>query len=98
MKIMHCPLNGPRNISEFTYGGQVHTMPDPKTCDDPSWARYVFYEENAIGIVREWWQHTPSSYWFIVERHNGSDDILRTYDPGELFTERVDFQAPGGEA
>ena len=58
MKIMHCPLNGPRNISEFTYGGQVHTMPDPKTCDDPSWARYVFYEENAIGIVREWWQHT----------------------------------------
>ncbi|MCR8722118.1 sarcosine oxidase subunit delta, partial [Pseudomonas syringae] len=22
MKIMTCPLNGPRNISEFTYGGE----------------------------------------------------------------------------
>ncbi|MQT72472.1 sarcosine oxidase subunit delta, partial [Pseudomonas sp. FSL R10-0071] len=22
MKIMMCPLNGPRNISEFTYGGE----------------------------------------------------------------------------
>jgi sarcosine oxidase subunit delta len=41
--------------------------------------------------VREWWQHAPSSYWFIAERHNASDDILRTYDPGELFSERVDF-------
>ena len=46
---------------------------------------------NAIGIVREWWQHAPSSYWFIAERHNASDNILRTYDPGELFDERVDF-------
>ena len=23
MKIMHCPLNGPRNISEFVWGGEV---------------------------------------------------------------------------
>ncbi|MGE8384902.1 MAG: sarcosine oxidase subunit delta, partial [Pseudomonas putida] len=22
MKILTCPLNGPRNISEFTYGGE----------------------------------------------------------------------------
>jgi sarcosine oxidase subunit beta len=24
-----CPLNGPRNISEFTYGGEFKPMPDP---------------------------------------------------------------------
>ena len=91
MKIMQCPLNGPRNISEFVYGGQVEPMPDPQQCSDKDWASYVFYDNNAIGIVREWWQHAPSSYWFIAERHNASDDILRTYDPGELFSERVDF-------
>lgn len=34
MKIMPCPLNGPRNISEFTYGGEFKPMPDPTTCSD----------------------------------------------------------------
>ena len=38
MKIMPCPLNGPRNISEFTYGGEFKPMPDPATCSDAEWA------------------------------------------------------------
>lgn len=95
MKIMHCPLNGPRNISEFTYGGQVLAMPDPERCSDREWSHYVFYADNTIGVVREWWQHTASSYWFIAERHNGSDDILRTYDPGELFSAQGDLTEGG---
>ena len=43
MKIMNCPLNGPRNISEFVYGGQVKAMPDVRDVSDTDWARYVFY-------------------------------------------------------
>ena len=86
MKILHCPLNGPRNISEFVYGGQVKPMPNPESATDTEWAAYVFYENNSIGVVREWWLHAPSSYWFIVERHNGTDTILRTYDPSELLS------------
>ena len=35
MKIMNCPLNGPRNISEFAWGGEVKQMPDPASVDDP---------------------------------------------------------------
>lgn len=31
--------------------------------------------------------HAPSSYWFIAERHNQSDEVLRTYDPSELFAQ-----------
>ena len=38
MKIMMCPLNGPRNISEFTYGGEFKPMPDPVNCSDAEWA------------------------------------------------------------
>ena len=34
MKIMPCPLNGPRNISEFVCGGEVLDMPDPATGSD----------------------------------------------------------------
>ena len=44
MKILSCPLNGPRNIAEFIYGGQVKEMPDPAQATDQQWAHYVFYE------------------------------------------------------
>lgn len=97
MKIMMCPLNGPRNISEFTYGGEFKVMPDPTTCSDGEWADYVFNSENLAGVVREWWMHTPSSYWFIAERHAVSDEVLRTFDPKELFTRRVEFSTAAKE-
>jgi sarcosine oxidase, subunit delta len=93
MKMMICPLNGLRNISEFSYGGEVRNMPDQNTCSDMEWADYVFNKDNQIGISREWWMHTPSSYWFIAERHTASDEIIRTYDPKEIFNTRVDFES-----
>jgi sarcosine oxidase subunit delta len=97
MKVMNCPLNGPRNISEFTYGGEFKQVPDPQTCSDAEWADYVFNSEDLLGVVREWWMHNPSSYWFLAERHTGSDEILRTFDPKELFNTRVEFTAAAKE-
>ena len=91
MKIMHCPLNGPRNISEFVYGGDVRQMPKPDDCTDKEWAEYVFYSDNRAGVVSEWWLHAPSGYWFIAERHTVTDDIVRTYDASEIFQQRIDF-------
>ena len=91
MKIMNSPLNGPRNISEFTYGGELKAMPDSATCSDIEWADYVFNSDNAAGVVTEWWMHTPSSYWFLAERHTVTDQIIRTFDPKEVFNQRVDF-------
>ena len=93
MKVMTCPLNGPRNISEFTYGGEFKQMPDPQTCSDAEWADYVFNSEDVLGVVREWWMHSPSSYWFLAERHTVTDEIIRTFDPRELFSTRVEFTA-----
>ncbi|AOM01605.1 MAG: sarcosine oxidase subunit delta [Rhodobacteraceae bacterium] len=91
MKIMPCPLNGPRNISEFVYGGELADMPDPDTCSDREWADYVFFSDNTAGVVTEWWMHAASSYWFLAERHTVTDEILRTFDPSERFTQRVEF-------
>jgi sarcosine oxidase, subunit delta len=80
MKIMTCPLNGPRNIAEFAFGGEVRSEPaDDK--DDASWAAYVWCRDNSAGVVREWWCHVPSGYWFIAERNTATDEILRTYRP-----------------
>lgn len=91
MKIMTCPLNGPRNIAEFVYGGEVVAMPDPNGSTDVEWADYVFLEENRAGVVREWWCHAPTSFWFIAERDTVRDEILRTYPAGEVFKDRIDF-------
>lgn len=79
MKIITCPLNGPRPVSEFVYWGEVRPMPDPAGCDDAAWADYVFNRNGAPGVKREWWCHTPSNTWFIAERDTAKDVVLRTY-------------------
>jgi sarcosine oxidase subunit delta len=100
MKIMPCPLNGPRNISEFACAGEVVIAPDANRCTDEEWADYVFMQTNNAGVVREWWIHVPSAYWFIAERDTRTDEIIRTYEASEVFAERVEFTPPesaGGE-
>ena len=89
MKIMPCPLNGPRNIQEFICAGPVEPHPDPNRCSDEEWAEYVWLEENVAGVVREWWCHVATSYWFIAERNTVTDEILATYPADRVFSERV---------
>jgi sarcosine oxidase subunit delta len=79
MKIMTCPINGPRPIQEFHFGGEVRDAPDPAATSDDNWADYVFCRAGEPGIKREWWYHLPSGTWFIAERHNVTDEIIRTY-------------------
>ncbi|WP_153162483.1 sarcosine oxidase subunit delta [Zoogloea sp. 1C4] len=79
MKILTCPLNGPRPVSEFFCWGEVRPMPDPAACDDATWADYVFNRNGAPGVKREWWCHTPSNTWFIAERDTEKDVVVRTY-------------------
>ncbi len=78
MKIMPCPLNGPRNITEFICHGPVKAMPAP---DAPAeaWADYAFFEDNSAGPVVEWWFHIPTAYWFIAERDTMTDEIIQTW-------------------
>jgi sarcosine oxidase subunit delta len=83
MKIMTCPVNGARPISEFVYGGEVRPMPDPQAVDDAMWADYVYNRNGAPGIKQEWWCHVPSNTWFIAERNTLTDEVLRTFLYGE---------------
>ena len=92
MKIMPCPLNGPRNIQEFICAGPVEPHPNPNRCSDEEWTEYVWMEENLAGVVREWWCHVATSYWFIAERNTVSDEILATYPANRVFSERVEFE------
>ena len=83
MKLMTCPINGARPVSEFIYGGEVRPMPNPQTADDAMWADYVFNRNGAAGVKQEWWCHMPSNTWFLVDRNTVTDEILRTYLFGE---------------
>ncbi|TDJ63722.1 MAG: sarcosine oxidase subunit delta [Proteobacteria bacterium] len=84
MKIMDCPLNGPRNISEFICGGEVREMPDPATCSDGAWVDYLFMENNKAGVIYEWWCHTPTTFWFIARRDTRSEEIIETMTVAEF--------------
>ncbi len=88
MKLMPCPLNGPRNITEFVYGGPVVVEPDQNACTDREWTDFLFMEPDHAGVAREWWCHAATAYWFIAERDMVSDEIIRTYPASELFADR----------
>lgn len=93
MKLMNCPLNGARNISEFVWGGEVKAMPDPATATDAEWTEYVFLENNIAGVVHEWWLHAPTNYWFIARRNTVSDEILETMTVDTYFARHAGAQA-----
>jgi sarcosine oxidase subunit delta len=82
MKILDCPLNGPRNISEFACLGEVKEMPEPGA-GAAEWSNFVFMEQNPAGLVREWWIHVPTNYVFVVDRDTRTDDIVATYRIGD---------------
>jgi sarcosine oxidase subunit delta len=83
MKLLTCPVNGPRPVSEFAYGGEYREMPEPTTASDTQWAAYVFNRASLPGVKKEWWYHVPSGTWFIAERDVQADVVQRTYLFGE---------------
>ena len=80
MKILTCPVNGPRNIAEFQYLGPVRAA----SAEEPGeLIEALFYAENPLGVMREWWRHTPSNTILIAERHTVTDQIVATYLPNQ---------------
>jgi heterotetrameric sarcosine oxidase delta subunit len=81
-----CPWCGPRDESEFTYGGEAHIArpQDPYALSDDDWADYLYNRTNPKGRHREQWCHTHGCRrWFNVERDTVSYHILSVYRVGE---------------
>ena len=97
MKLLQCPLNGPRNISEFTYGGEYHPLQDPAGSSSREWAEHLFFCDNSAGVVTEWWCHNATSFWFLAERNTLTDEIIKTFEAAELFHTRVEFSTTADE-
>ncbi|PYI69010.1 sarcosine oxidase subunit delta [Arthrobacter livingstonensis] len=86
MLLFSCPNCGPRNETEFHYGGQAHVAyPDqPGELSDREWAEYLFYRQNTKGLFAERWVHsTGCRKWFNMIRDTVSYDIQAVYRMGE---------------
>lgn len=83
MKLIDCPGIGARPINEFVYHGEVR-QPPPQRADGGALAAHVFHRAGAPGVLREWWFHTPTGRWFVLERDTRSDTVLRSLPSSEI--------------
>ncbi len=72
-----CPHCGPRDVGEFTYGGDATLRrPDPENDDPEAWCAYVYLRANPMGAHEEYWQHTQGCrLWLKVRRDTLTHDI-----------------------
>ncbi|MGW3097517.1 sarcosine oxidase subunit delta family protein [Streptomyces sp. NPDC001102] len=93
MLLISCPWCGPRDESEFHYGGQAHVPypEDPSALTDEEWARYLFFRANPKGPFAERWSHaTGCRRWFNAVRDTATNEILAVYRTGEERPESLD--------
>ncbi|MFJ9722413.1 sarcosine oxidase subunit delta family protein [Streptomyces sp. NPDC101209] len=86
MLLISCPWCGPRDESEFHYGGQAHVPypQDPSALTDEEWARYLFFRTNPKGPFAERWSHaTGCRRWFNAVRDTATNEVLAVYRSGE---------------
>ncbi|MET8248954.1 sarcosine oxidase subunit alpha family protein [Streptomyces sp. NPDC005202] len=86
MLLIPCPWCGPRDETEFHYGGQAHVPypEDPAALTDEEWARYLFFRDNPKGPFAERWSHAAGCRrWFNAVRDTSTNEILAVYRAGE---------------
>ncbi len=81
-----CPWCGPRNETEFSFGGESHIIRPvrPESISDRDWSDYQFLRENPKGTHYERWQHRfGCRQWINVARDTLSHEIYSVYPMGD---------------
>ena len=81
MLLIPCPHCGPRDETEFKYGGQagIAYPQDPDALTDAEWVDYLFLRDNPKGPFRERWVHTAGCRrWFDITR----DTLTNVFENG----------------
>jgi len=82
MMLLTCPWCGPRDETEYHYGGQAHVPypENPSELSDEEWADYLFFRDNPKGPFAERWSHSAGCRrWFNVVRHTATYEVLAVY-------------------
>jgi sarcosine oxidase subunit delta len=69
MQLFPCPFCGPRDETEFRYGGEAGNV-RPEGADVPAsdWAGYLYMRANPKGRTREIWAHISCGEFFVMDR------------------------------
>jgi sarcosine oxidase subunit delta len=86
MLLIPCPYCGPRDETEFSYGGEAHiARPENSwTLSDEDWADYLFLRANSKGLHHERWRHSHGcGRWFNAQRDTKTHAFTATYRVGD---------------
>ncbi len=85
MLLIPCPYCGPREETEFSYGGEAHIErpKQPEALGDEAWADYLFMTGNTKGVFLERWVHSHGCRrWFNAARDTLTNEVLAVYEMG----------------
>ena len=77
--LISCPYCGPRDVTEFTYGGDAKLrQPTGAAAEsEAAWSAYVYLRDNPRGRHHELWQHTAGCRrWIRVERDTLTHEVF----------------------
>jgi len=98
MIIINCPFCGPRDHSEFGYGGDASI--DYPELDAPvdEWHDAIYLRENICGMQAETWHHVNGCrMWLIVERDTMTHEIKSVRPAHDANTAVLNNLAAGDE-
>ncbi len=97
--LIPCPHCGPRDVAEFTYGGDANKdRPDPGSASAAEWCDYVFQRANPRGPHLEYWHHAQGCrLWLKVRRDTLTHKIesAEVVGPWAEHEKRNGRRAPG---
>jgi len=83
MLLVPCPNCGPRNSTDFGYGGESRKRPDPNEASKEEWRTYLYLEDNpADWMVETWYCRSGCRKFFKTERHTGTNEFRNPAIPG----------------
>jgi heterotetrameric sarcosine oxidase delta subunit len=75
--LLECPQCGPREVTEFRYGGEAQARPAPGSAI-ADWSAYLYGRDNVAGVERAWWFHRDACRrWFQADRDTNTNDVIR---------------------
>ena len=82
MLIIHCPHCGPRDHTEFSYGGDATLRRPADNATLETWNDFVYLRDNPRGAHEELWQHVQGCRaWVVVRRDTLTHAITDTRLP-----------------
>ena len=96
--VLHCPNCGPREVTDFAFGGEVTQRPGSRPSARELYA-YAYMRRNVAGVQREWWNHRSGCRaWFLAERDTRSNVVRWTALPDDVPADAEPAAGHGAQA